>query len=108
MGEPEKPEIDVIRPEVEVLPRDHSEPASSTTRSRVWLSVDSQRGTHRVYITKPGPIASFPLALAIGGLMVISFVLALGLFAIVAGVSIVAFVGLLIYGFFRGALSRWR
>ena len=93
MGERPKPEIEVIHPEVEILPPDHSEPRSSVGGSRVWLSVDSHGGTRRVYIAKPGPIATFLLVLAFGVLLTVSFVVALGLFAILVGVSAVVLAG---------------
>jgi hypothetical protein len=108
MGERPKPKIEVIHPEVEILPRDHTEPRSSPSGSRVWLSVDSTGGTKRVYIAKPGPIATFLLVLAFGVLLTISFVIALGLFTILLGISAVGLAGLLIYGLIRGALNRFR
>jgi hypothetical protein len=108
MGERTKPEIDVIRPEVEILPPDHSEPESTVGRSHVWLSVDSHGGTRRVFIAKPGPIATILLVLAFGALLTVSFVVALGLFAIMVGVSAVAVAGLMIYGLIRGAVKRFR
>lgn len=108
MGEREKPEIEVIHPEVEILPPDHAEPASTAHGSRLWLSVDSRGGKHRVYVAKPGPITTFLLALAFGVLLTVSFVVALGLFAILVGVSAVVLAGLAIYGLIRGALNRIR
>ena len=108
MGEPQKPQVEVIHPEVEVLPRDHSEPHPSAGGSRVWLSVDSHGGTRRVYIAKPGPITSVLLALAFSVLLTVSFVAALGLFAILVGVSAVALAGALIYALIRGAIKRIR
>ena len=108
MGERPEPKIEVIRPEVEILPPDHSEPGPAGGPSRVWLSVDSQGGTRRVYVAKPGPIATILLVIALGALLTVSFVVALGLFAILVGVSAVGVAGLLIYGVIRGALKRLR
>jgi hypothetical protein len=108
MGESPKPEIEVIRPEVELLPPDHAEPEASVDGSRVWLSVDSHGGTRRIYVAKPGPLATFLLVLAFGLLLTVSFVVALGLFAILVGISVVGLVGLMIYALVRGALSRLR
>jgi hypothetical protein len=108
MGEAPKPHIEIIRPEVEILPPNHTEPRSSVSGSRVWLSVDSTGGTQRVYIAKPGPIATFLLVLAFGALLTISFVIALGVFTILLGISAVGLAGLLIYGLVRGALNRFR
>ena len=89
MGERPKPEIEVIYPAVEVLPPDHFEPRSSVSGSRVWLSVDSHGGTRRVYVAKPGPIATILLVLGCRHLLTVSFLVALGLFAILVGVSAV-------------------
>jgi hypothetical protein len=108
MGERTKPKIEIIHPQVEILPPDHQEPQSSVSGSRVWLSVDSQGGTRRVFVAKPGPVATFLLVLAFGALLTISFVVALGLFAILVGVSAVGLAGLAIYGLIRGALHRLR
>jgi hypothetical protein len=108
MGEPPKPEIEVIRPEVEILPPDHSEPGAGVAGSRVWLSVDSHAGTRRVHVAKPGPLATILLVLGFGLLLTVSFVVALGLFAILVGISVVALAGLMIYAVVRGALNRLR
>lgn len=108
MGEQPEPKIEVIRPQVEILPPDHSEPERTAGRLRVWLSVDSQGGTRRVHVAKPGPIATILLVLAFGVLLTVSFVVALGLFAILVGVSAVGVAGLLIYGLIRGAVNRLR
>jgi hypothetical protein len=108
MGERPEPELEIIRPEVEILPPDDTDPRSTVGRSNIWLSVDSQGGTRRVYVAKPGPIATILLILAFGALMTVSFVVALGLFAILVGVSAVGVAGLLVYGVIRGALKRLR
>ena len=108
MVERTKPEFEVIHPEVEILPKDQFEPGLSVSRPAVWLSVDSHGGTHRVYVAKPGPIATILLVLAFGALLTVSFVVALGIFAILLGISAVALVGLLIYGLIRVALNRLR
>ena len=108
MGERPKPRIEVIRPEVEVLPPNHVEPQSSVSGSRVWLSVDSHGGTQRVFIAKPGPIATILLVLAFAGLVTVSFVVALGLFTILVGVSAIGLAGLAVYGLIQGALKRLR
>ena len=108
MGERPKPRIEVIRPEVEVLPPNHVEPQSSVSGSRVWLSVDSHGGTQRVFIAKPGPIATILLVLAFAGLVTVSFVVALGLFAIFVGVSAIGLAGLAVYAMIRGTLKRLR
>jgi len=108
MGERLKPDNEVLHPEVEVLAPDHSEPSTASARSRLWLTLDSQGGKYRVNVVKPGPVASLLLMLAFGGLMVVSFFVALALFAVFVGISAVAVAGLLIYGLVRGALNRLR
>jgi hypothetical protein len=108
MGERPKSESEVIEPKLEILPSNHAEPEFSVGGSRVWLSVDSHGGTRRVYVAKPGPIATLLLVLAFGVLLTVSFVVALGLFAIFVGISAVVVSGLVIYGLIRTALSRFR
>jgi hypothetical protein len=108
MGERTEPRIEVIHPQVEILPPDHVEPQSSVSGSRVWLSVDSHGGTQRVFIAKPGPIATILLVLAFAGLVTVSFVVALGLFTILVGVSAIGLAGLAVYGLIHGALKRLR
>jgi hypothetical protein len=108
MSERPKPEIEVIRPEVEVLTADHSSPDSAGSGSQVWLAVDTDGGTRRVYVAKPSPIAAFLMLIAFGVLLIVSIVLALGLFALLLSISTVALTGLLIIGLCRWALSRLR
>jgi hypothetical protein len=107
MGE-KPPEIEVIRPEVEILPRDHRESASAAGPSGVWVTLDSQGRTRRVYVAKPRPIATFLVVLAFGVLLTVSVVLALGLFALFLTFSAVALIGMLIFGLWRRALNRLR
>ena len=108
MSERTKPEIEVIRPEVEILPANHSEPGSGVGGSCGWLSVDSHGGTRRVFVARPGPIATILLVLGAGVLLTVSFVVALGLFAILVGVTAVALAGFVIHGLIRRAFNRLR
>ena len=108
MGERPEPEIEVIRPDVEILPPDDSAQRSTFGRSNIWLSVDSHGATRRVYVAKPGPIATILLVLAFGALLTVSFVVALGIFAKLLGISAVALTGLVIYGLIRVALNKLR
>jgi hypothetical protein len=108
MGERPAPEIKVIHPEVEILGNDLSGSHPAPGGSRIWLSVDANGGTRRVFVTKPGPITTFLLLLAFGALLTVSVVVAFFLFAFVAVASAVAVTGLLIYGFARRALTRLR
>jgi hypothetical protein len=105
MGE-RTPAIEVIRPEVEILPQDHPEVGSASGMSGVWVTVDSQGRTRRIEFAKPGPIATFLMVLAFGVLLTASVVVALGLFAILLSISAVALTGMLIYGLCRWALKR--
>jgi hypothetical protein len=108
MAEQPNPKIEVICPEVEILPADHSAQESAISGSRMWLSVDSNGGTRRVYIAKPGPIATFLMLITFGVLLTVSIVLALGLFALLLSISAVALTGLLIFGLCRWAVNRLR
>ncbi len=107
MGE-RPPEIEIIRPEVEILPQDHAEMGSASGASGVWVTVDSDERTRRIEFTKPGPIATFLMVLAFGVLLTVSVVVALGLFAVFLSISAVALTGMLIYGLCRWALNRLR
>ena len=108
MAERPAPEIEVIHPEVEILPPDHPEVGSATGASGVWVTLDSHGGTRRVYVAKPGPITTFLMLIAFGVLLTVSTILAFGLFALFLSFSAVAIAGLFIFGLFRWALSRLR
>jgi hypothetical protein len=107
MGE-RPPEIEVIHPEVEILPRDHPDVGSALGVSGVWVTVDSQGRTRRIELAKPGPIATLLVVLAFGVLLTVSVVLALGLFALLLSFSAVAFTAFLVFGLCRWALKRLR
>ncbi len=108
MGERPAPEIEVIRPEVEILPPDHPEVGSASGASQVWVTLDSHGRTRRIYVAKPGPIATLLMLIAFGVLLTVSVVLALGLFAIFLGVTAVAIAGFFIFALFRFALTGLR
>jgi len=108
MADQRAPEIEVIRPEVEVLPRDNRDQGPTFGASGTWITLHSDGGTRRVYVAKPGPIATILILVGLGVLLTVSFVLALGLFALLLSVSAVALTGLLIFGLFRWAFSRLR
>jgi hypothetical protein len=108
MGERPTEKIEVIHPELEILPPDHAEPRSSAGGSAIWLSVDAHGGTQRITIARPGPFATFLLVLAFGVLLTVSFVVALALFSILVGVAALGLAGLLVYGLVRGVLKRLR
>jgi hypothetical protein len=108
MGERPAPEIEVIHPEVEILPQDHPEVGSASGASQVWVTLDSHGGTRRVYVAKPGPIATLLMLIAFGVLLTISVVLTLGLLAIFLGISAVAIAGLFLFALCRWALNRLR
>jgi hypothetical protein len=108
MSERPAQEIEVIHPEVEILSHDHPEVESAFGASGVWVTLDSQGGKRRVYVAKPGPIATFLMVIAVGALLTVSVVLALGLFALLLSISAVAIAGLFIVGLFRWARNRIR
>lgn len=74
MGERPAPEIEVIRPEVEILPPDHPEVGSASGASQVWVTLDSHGHTRRIYVAKPGPIATLLMLIAFGVLLTVSVV----------------------------------
>jgi hypothetical protein len=108
MAERPAPEIEIIHPEVEILPQDHREAGPAFGASGMWVTLDSQGRQRRVFVAKPGPIATLLMVMAFGVLLTVSFVLALGLFALLLTVSAVALSALLVIGLFRWALNRFR
>ena len=108
MSDPSKPPIEIIRPPVEILPSNDAEARQSVGSSRIFLSVDSHGGTRRIYVAKPGPIASFFLLLAAGAIVIASLAAAFVVGAVLLGLSVLAIAGLSIYGLLRRSLGRPR
>ncbi len=61
-----------------------------------------------MYVAKPGPLTTIFLVLAFGLLLIVAFVVVLGLFAILVGISAVVVSAALTYGLVRAALMRLR
>jgi hypothetical protein len=106
MSERQEPEIEVIHPEVEVLPLDHFEPDSPRLGTRTLIAVRSSRGRQRIYMATPGPFTSAFLAVVFGIVLTLTFIAALGLFVFLIGASAVVLSGFLIYGLIHAALRR--
>ena len=93
------------RPEPEIIP-----PGSAGGRSHgIWVSVNDQDGTRRVYVTRPGPFTII-LALAIIGLIaIVGLIVLLSLALIwipVVIVLVLAFVLTMYWRRFRSWLAR--
>ncbi len=102
------PASEVIHPAVEILPPDYGEHDSGNNRSGVWMTVNANGQTRRITIKKPGPILSILILIAFGAAATLSVVVAVGLFAIFLGIGAVAVASLVVFGFFRNALARFR
>ena len=109
MGDRPKPEIEVIRPEVEILPPDHSEPSTASGGIAAVVIRRLAGGQVPRARRQTGTDCHDPAGAGVRRpLMVVSFVVALGLFAVFVGISAVAVAGLLVYGLVRGAMNRLR
>jgi len=96
------------RDELEILPADTFDERSAIGGSRISVSFDARGGNRRVYIAKPGPIGTILLVVGLGMLLVVSFVVMLGVFAVLLCLSSVFMSGLLLYGLFERYLRRPR
>jgi hypothetical protein len=67
---PEQPRF-----EPEIIPPQRKS-AGEDSQSHIWVSSGEQSGTHRIYVTRPGPFAIIA-ALAVIGLVVAAIVLVL-------------------------------
>jgi hypothetical protein len=108
MDQRQTPELVIPRDQIEILPADPSDQGPANDRLRVWVSIDAQGNNHRVYLVKPGPIATILLALIFGTLAAVTLVVLLGLFAVFACVSGLLIAGSLLYGLLRGSFHRLR
>jgi Flp pilus assembly protein TadB len=63
------------RSEPEIIPPDRTEPRSE------WTSFN-ERGTHRIYVTRLGPISAIILVLALAGLVAVLLLVLIGTFLI--------------------------
>jgi hypothetical protein len=101
-------QIERIRPQVEILPFDHSDPPPVAGAPPMWVTVNTQGGTRRVYVAKPGPLATMLIFIGVGTLLAVSIVLAVGIAAIFLTISAVTAVGIFVAGSLRWARRRPR
>ena len=71
----------------------------------IWTSVN-ERGTHRIYVTRLGPFGLVLLALGIGFLAALVFVLAIGTFLIWIPLVALLFVATIISALLRQPFRR--
>jgi hypothetical protein len=91
MAEPNDPKVERLRAEPEIIPPSRKR-GERGEASHVWVSVDGEGGTQRIYIARPGPF-SLILAIVLAGLVlatVVLVVLGLVLFWIPVAVIIIA------------------
>jgi hypothetical protein len=108
MGERPTPKIVIPSDEIEILPADASDQQADIGGSQIWVSFDPKGTNRRVYVAKPGSIGTILLALVLGALLAVTFVVVLGVVALLVTISGVFMAGLLLYGRFRGHFSRLR
>jgi hypothetical protein len=108
MDQHQTPEVVIPRDQIEILPADPSDQRPVNDGPRAWGSIDAQGNNHRVYLVKPGPIATILLALLFGALAAATLVVLLGLFAVFACVAGLLIAGSLLYGLLRGSFHRLR
>jgi hypothetical protein len=77
------------RSEPEIIPPQRNR-AGADPQSHIWVSVDEQGGTQRIYLARPGPFAIIA-ALAVIGLVVAAIVLVL-LGAMLIWIPVVIFI----------------
>ncbi len=93
------------RSEPEIIPPDRSRPEWARDRSGPWAAFEA-RGTRRIYVRKIGPIGILLLALLIGTLAALIFVVLLGAFLIWIPVAILLFVAAVVGGLMRRYFLR--
>jgi hypothetical protein len=93
------------RPEPEIIPPDRARPDWRRERTPPWVSVDAQ-GTRRIYVRQVGPLGILLVALLIGTLAALIFVILLGAFLIWIPVAILLFVAAIVGGLMRRYFLR--
>ena len=85
-------------------------PPSAGARLRgsdaIWTSVN-ERSTHRIYVTRLGPFSLVLLALGIGLLAALVFVLAIGTFLIWISLATLLVTASIIFALLRQSFRRW-
>jgi hypothetical protein len=108
MGERPTPTLVIPRDQIEILPADPSDQRPVIGGSRIWVSFDAKGGNRRVFIARPGPIGTILLSIALGMLLAVTFVVVLGVVAVLACITGVLMVGILLNGLIRGQYRRLR
>ena len=91
--------------EPEIIPPDQVDAQAARERRDGWIWIDAT-GTRRIYVRRIGPFGIFLLALLIGTLAALVFVVAIGAFLIWIPVAILLFVAAIVGGLMRRYLSR--
>ena len=100
-GDGQRPEQP--RSEPEIIP-----PHGGDRGRRVWVSVEDHAGTHRIYVTRPGPL-SIILALVVAGLVLAAIVLVLLGAVLIWIPAVILIVGaFLLSGYIRYYWRRFR
>ena len=76
-------------------------------RDAIWTSV-SERGTHRIYVTRLGPFSLVLLALGIGLLAALVLILVIGTFLIWISLAALLVTATIIFALLRQSFRRWR
>jgi hypothetical protein len=87
--------------EVEILPPDPSDGRFATGESPFWISFDARGRGRRVYVANPGPFGTILLVVGLGFLLAVSFVVLVGVLALLVFIACVFIAGLLVRGLFR-------
>jgi hypothetical protein len=93
------------RSEPEIIPPDRTRPEWARDRRGPWVSADSF-GTRRIYVGKVGPLGIVLLALLIGILAALIFVILVGAFLIWIPVAILVFIAAIVGGLLRRHLRK--
>jgi hypothetical protein len=94
-------------PEPEIIPPDRARHAQDPWRDRrdPWIGADAY-GTRRIYVRRVGPGGIFLLALLIGALAALVFVILLGAFLIWIPIAMLVFVAAVVGSLMRRYLRR--
>jgi hypothetical protein len=91
--------------EPEIIPPNRAEAQSTHERPGGWIWIDAT-GTRRIYVRRMGPLGIILLALFIGTLAALVFVVAIGAFLIWIPVTILLFVAAIVGGLMQRYLRR--
>jgi hypothetical protein len=91
--------------EPEIIPPDQARREYGDRPSGVWVSVDSH-GTRRIHVRRVGPLGVLLIALLLGTLAALVFVILVGAFLIWIPVAILLFVAAIVGGLMRRYFMR--